>query len=82
MLPVVSQRKVMFHNDIRFFDSISQANPIALRKAKIVYNFGLSECNRVKLSKNFDTFQLQVALHLLVYQRYSTQNGENSIVLF
>ena len=22
-------------------------NPIALRKAKIVYNFGLSECNRV-----------------------------------
>ena len=24
-------------------------NPIALRKAKIVYNFGLSQCNRVKL---------------------------------
>ena len=24
-------------------------NPIALRKAKIVYNFGLSECNRVKV---------------------------------
>ena len=23
-------------------------NPIALRKAKIVYNFGLSECIRVK----------------------------------
>ena len=23
-------------------------NPIALRKAKIVYNFGLSKCNRVK----------------------------------
>ena len=23
-------------------------NPIALRKAKIAYNFGLSECNRVK----------------------------------
>ena len=23
-------------------------NPIALRKAKIVYNFGLSECNRLK----------------------------------
>ena len=22
-------------------------NPFALRKAKIVYNFGLSECNRV-----------------------------------
>ena len=25
-------------------------NPIALRKAKIVCNFGLSECNRVKIS--------------------------------
>ena len=25
-------------------------NPIALRKAKIVYNFGLSECNRVNTS--------------------------------
>ena len=23
-------------------------NPIALRKTKIAYNFGLSECNRVK----------------------------------
>ena len=23
-------------------------NPIALRKSKIVYNLGLSECNRVK----------------------------------
>ena len=23
-------------------------NPITLRKAKIVYNFGLSECNRFK----------------------------------
>ena len=26
--------------------------PIALRKAKIVNNFGLSECNRVKFSFN------------------------------
>ena len=25
-----------------------KVDPIALRKAKIVYNFGLSECNRVK----------------------------------
>ena len=28
-------------------------NPIALRKAKIVYNFGLSECNRVKFLFDF-----------------------------
>ena len=30
-------------------------NPIALRKAKIVYNFGLSECNRVNLFSCIDT---------------------------
>ena len=30
------------HEQVLFF------NPIALRKAKIAYNFGLSECNRVK----------------------------------
>ena len=29
-----------------------QFNPIALRKAKIAYNFGLSECNRVKSHQN------------------------------
>ena len=28
-------------------------NPIALRKAKIAYNFGLPECNRVKLLCQF-----------------------------
>ena len=33
----------IFVNEDRF-DRI----PIALRKAKIVYNFGLSECSRVK----------------------------------
>ena len=27
-------------------------NPIALRKTKIVYNFGLSECNRDKKKTN------------------------------
>ena len=27
---------------------IQKVNPVALRIAKIVYNFGLSECNRVK----------------------------------
>ena len=26
----------------------TKLNPTALRKAKIVYNFGLSECNRVE----------------------------------
>ena len=31
-------------------DDVSMGiNPIALSKAKIVYNFGLSECSRVKL---------------------------------
>ena len=27
------------------------SNPIALRKSKIVYNFGFSECNRVNVSQ-------------------------------
>ena len=29
--------------------SLTSNNPSALKKAQIVYNFGLSECNRVKL---------------------------------
>ena len=32
-------------------DHLVTVNPIALRKAKIVYNFGLSECKRVKIVK-------------------------------
>ena len=31
-------------------------NPIALRKAKIAYNFGLSECDRVKCACIIPTF--------------------------
>ena len=34
-------------------------NPIALRKAKLVYNFDLSECNRVKECLNLYLEQLQ-----------------------
>ena len=33
-------------------------NPIALRKAKIVYSFGLSECNRVKFTFQSYLYQL------------------------
>ena len=35
-------------NDVSLFRVFSTFNPIALRKAKIVCNFGLPECNRVK----------------------------------
>ena len=35
--------------DIKF-EFIYSLNPIACRKAKIVYNFGSSECSRVKLN--------------------------------
>ena len=31
-----------------FLSECEVLNPIAPRKAKTVYNFGLSECNRVK----------------------------------
>ena len=34
----------MHFKGLFFFDM----NPIALRKAKIIYNFGLSECTRVE----------------------------------
>ena len=30
-----------------WFGDFQEFNPIALRKAEVVYNFGLSECNRV-----------------------------------
>ena len=30
------------------------SNPTALRKAKIVYNFGLSECNRVNTQQAYN----------------------------
>ena len=33
--------------------SYKNYNPIALRKAKIVYNFGLSDCSRVKTGPPF-----------------------------
>ena len=33
---------------VKLFDLGIQLNPTALRRAKIVYNFGLSACNRVK----------------------------------
>ena len=36
--------KYMFHT----FALDALFNPFALRKAKIVYTFGLSECNKVK----------------------------------
>ena len=35
-------------------------NPIALRKTKIVYNFGLNECNKVKNKINLTTLKLEV----------------------
>ena len=38
----MGQRKIS-NNDFSHY-----VNPISLRNAKIVYNFGLSECNRVK----------------------------------
>ena len=36
------------YSAITLFSTWKLVYPIALRKAKIVYNFGLSECSRVK----------------------------------
>ena len=38
---------MLFAGSAVFFFNALSVNPIAFRKAKIVYNFGLSECNRV-----------------------------------
>ena len=47
--------------------------PIAFRKAKIVYNFGLSECNRVIVftmymyKNNIDTYKANSSTIFLTY---------------
>ena len=40
--PLIALSLLLTWTTVTFF------NPISLRKAKIVYNFGLPECNRVK----------------------------------
>ena len=50
-------------------------NPIALRKAKIVYHFGLSECNRVnKHITNFSYFYSGV-FAIVVFGKFRLQVG-------
>ena len=66
-------------------------NPIALRKAKIVYNFGLSECNRVNvifqslfLSKpeDFEMWQNCPSFHsLIMFRNFSCSPMAASIYL-
>ena len=41
-------------------------NPIALRKAKIVYNFGLSERNRVKIKMSYNA-----QIHSLLFSLFA-----------
>ena len=52
-------------------------NPIALRKAKILSNFGLSECNRVKIGGWFETsvYELSRVDCIMVLRR--DQNTES-----
>ena len=38
------------------FETYVLFNPIALRKTKIVCNFGLSECKRVNKTENLNVF--------------------------
>ena len=49
---------------MKIFNDRWSLNPIALRKAKIVYNFGLSECNRVKIeneNNNMKTLTAEIS---------------------
>ena len=59
-------------------------NPTALRKAKTAYNFGLSECNRVK--NNFKTTFFSSLQAEIVLKRYEPPNLDlqclqNSIII-
>ena len=46
-----------------FFDM----NPIALREAKIVHNFGLSECNRVKRQTVVLSKDIKIFCNIIIY---------------
>ena len=48
-----------------------EVNPIALRKTKIAYNFGLSECNKVKIAEPCSTEigKATSLLELIIYQQ-------------
>ena len=55
-------------------------NPTALRKAKIVCNFGLSECNRVKLKLVDNHMQLNNFIAHLQYLNQSSKSKEPGLV--
>ena len=67
---------MIFHSSVT--SALSKAyvcalNPTALRKAKIVYKFGLSECNRVKGKECTKTMHL---LQMFIMRRQSTMFSE------
>ena len=51
-------------------------DPTALRKAKIVYNFGLCECNRVKVSEHSFTGTSAMSSSASLLYRGQTLNGK------
>ena len=52
-----------------FFDM----NPTAHRKAKIVYNFGLSECNRVKRKTNVLSKDIKIIFFAFFFHFFNCQ---------
>ena len=59
-------------------------NPIALRKAKIVYNFGLSECNRVNkaIQMLIMTCFVGFFFHMQVSGPYSTDMEASNLFAY
>ena len=51
-------RSALKGKNLHLYQQTLTFNSIALRKAKIVYNFGLSECNRVKITPYFGSASL------------------------
>ena len=50
-----------------YFEYVSFLNPVALRKAKIVCNFGLSECIRVKTFVNNADLYVKISCQSIMF---------------
>ena len=58
-------------------------NPIALRKAKFVYNFGLSECNRVNVYSSHSMIKdTLLRIHCIAKRCLDTNEFAHNVILY
>ena len=60
---------------------IQPFNPIALRKAKIVCNFGLSECSRVKVNYRYTARRSNLAIFIFASNLKGSAVKEKNLLL-